>query len=280
MKKKINVLVVGAPRSGTTLVAGLLSAGKEASPGLPECTFLTQIIQHYYNLIHYSDQQRFSAYAINKETLTKVYRDMIDSMLSIVRSHFKNVDYQYLILKDPELTNIVDLVPIFFGEDSKIVCVIRDPRAVISSVLKVERKKKKIILSRWGKDSRFKIISEFIAQFLRERSIFSDFFVYYWRIQNSKLYKEGKIHIARYEKIVELEDDEFNSLEKYLGFKISREGFGKMAFGFDKKDPTYSSGYGGKIQKQKSDFRKILTKRQIKKIEKIFSGLNNRYGWW
>ena len=101
MKKKINVLVVGAPRSGTTLVAGLLSAGKKASPGLPECTFLTQIIQHYYNLIHYSDQQRFAAYAINKETLTKVYRDMIDSMLSIVRSHFKNVDYQYLILKDP-----------------------------------------------------------------------------------------------------------------------------------------------------------------------------------
>jgi len=55
VKNKTNVLVIGAPRSGTSLLAGLLSAGEEASSMLPECTYITQIIQHFYNPLNYSD---------------------------------------------------------------------------------------------------------------------------------------------------------------------------------------------------------------------------------
>lgn len=144
MKEKIKVLVIGAPRSGTTLLAGLLSADDQASPMLPECTYITQIIQHFHNLLHYSDPQRFAAYAIDEPTLVGMYRGMVDSMLKTVQSHFNEIDYRYLILKDPELTQLIDLIPRFFGEDSKTVCVVRDPRAVIASMLEVENKKKKI----------------------------------------------------------------------------------------------------------------------------------------
>ena len=65
-KNITNVLMIGAPRSGTMLLAGLLSAGKEASPMLPESTYFTQIIQHCHSFPHYSDPQRFAAYAIDE----------------------------------------------------------------------------------------------------------------------------------------------------------------------------------------------------------------------
>ncbi|HEB27824.1 MAG TPA: sulfotransferase [Porticoccus sp.] len=280
MKNNTNILVIGAPRSGTTLLAGILSAGEAASPMLPECTYITQIIQHFHDFLHYSDPQRFAAYAIDEETLTRMYRGMVDSMQATVQQHFKEIDYRYLILKDPELTQLIDLIPRFFGEDSKTVCVVRDPRAVIASMLEVERKKKKGVLSSWIKTPSKVTINELVNLIFYERRIISDFFVYYWRVLESQLYANGSVHIVHFEKIVARDEDEFRRLEEYLGFAVGREGFGKIHFGFDQTDPTYSPGYGGKIQVTKSDFRKTLTRRQIKNIEAIFSGVNAVYGWW
>lgn len=80
MKNKTNVLVIGAPRSGTSLLAGLLSAGEETSPMLPECTYIAQIIQHFHNFMHYSDPPRFAAYGIDEPTLAGMYRAMADSI--------------------------------------------------------------------------------------------------------------------------------------------------------------------------------------------------------
>lgn len=104
-KNKTNVLVIGAPRSGITFLSGLLSAGREASPMLPECTCITQITQQFHNILRCSDPQRFAAYAIDEPILAGMYRAMVDSMLVTVQSHFKVNDYRYLILKDPELSS-------------------------------------------------------------------------------------------------------------------------------------------------------------------------------
>jgi hypothetical protein len=277
---KTNVLVIGAPRSGTTLLAGLLSAGKDASPMLPECTYITQVIQHYYNLIHYSDPQRFAAYAIDEATFLCMYRAMVDSMVATVQSHFKSIDYGYLVLKDPELTQVVDYIPRFFGEDSKTVCVVRDPRAVIASVLTVERKKKRDLWSAWMRAPSWAATNDLISQVFRERKVIDDFFVYYWRVQESELYKRGALHVVRYENIVARDEEEFRNLETYLGFSIGREGFGKVHFDFDRSSPTFSAGYGQAIHQQNSDFKQKLTGRQIRRIEKVFSGFNLIYKWW
>lgn len=256
MTNKTKVLVIGAPRSGTTLLAGLLSAGKEASPMLPECTYITQIIQHFHDFMHYSDPQRFAAYAIDEPILAGMYRAMVDSMLTTTQSHFKEIDYRYLILKDPELTLLIDLIPCFFGEDSKTVCVVRDPRAVIASMLKVERKKKKVLWSAWIKAPNRLTTYNLIRHVFNEKRLISVFFEYYWRVQESQLYKRGLVHIVRFEKIVAKDDDEFRRLEEYLGFAVGREGFGKVHFDFDHTGPTYSAGYGRSIQATSPDFRK------------------------
>jgi hypothetical protein len=274
------VLVIGAPRSGTTLLSGLLSAGKEASPMLPECTYITQIIQRYHDLLHYSDAQRFAAFAIDEPILTDMFRAMVDSMLVTVQSNFKGIDYRHLILKDPELTHLVDLIPSFFGGESKTVCVVRDPRAVIASMQVVERKKKNQLWLAWIKKPTWLHFEGLVSQMFRERRLMSDFFLYYWKVHESQLYKSGRVHTVCFEKIVAFDEDEFLKLEEYLGFAVGREGFGKVHFDFDKSDPTYSEGYGQAIQPKKSDFKKKLTRRQIKKIEEVFSGMNVTYGWW
>lgn len=247
---------------------------------LPECTYVTQIIQHFYNVLHYSDPQRFAAYAIDEPILGGMYRAMVDSMLATVQSHYKDIDYRYLILKDPELSQLIDLIPFFFGEDSKTVCVVRDPRAVIASMLKIERKKKVALWSAWIKTPNWLTANDLVSQIFRERRRISDSFIYYWKVQESELWKRGAVHIVRYEKIVAHEEDEFRRLEEYLGFAIGREGFGKVYFDFDRADPTYSAGYGQAIQATSTDFRKILTHRKIKKIEAAFAGMNAIYGWW
>jgi len=277
---KNNVLVIGAPRSGTTLLAGLLSAGKEASPMLPECTCITQVIQQFHNILHYSDPQRFAAYAINESVLSRMYRAMVDSMLDTVRSHFKDIDYRYLILKDPELSQLIDYIPTFFGEDSKTVCVVRDPRAVIASMLKIERKRKSDLWSAWRKMPSRVIANDIVNQLFRERRLISDFFMYYWRVHDSQLRKRGGVHLVSFEKIMARDENEFKTLEAYLGFPIGREGFGRVHFDFDRADPTFSSGYGKSIQDTTPDFRTILTYRQVRKIKSAYSGLNEIYGWW
>lgn len=280
MKDHKLVLVIGAPRSGTTLLAGLLSAGKDVSPMLPECTYITQLIEHFYKVLHYSDSQRFAAYAIDEEKLTVIYRSMIDLMIANVKLHFKDTDYRFLVLKDPELTNYVDLIPCFFGKDSKTVCVVRDPRAVIASMAEVERKKRKILFSEWIKNPNYLNMYSIVNQLFSESRLISNFFIYYYRIQVSELYKNGLVHIVQYEKIVAREEDEFSKLEKYLGFDVGREGFGKAYFDFDRDSPTYSSGYGQTISTRTSNFEKKLSARKINKIKSIYSGMNEIYRWW
>lgn len=280
MNNKTKILVIGAPRSGTTLLAGLLSAGEEASPMLPECTYITQIIRHFHDFLHYSDPQRFAAYAIDESTLAGIYHTMVDSMLATVQSHFKKIDYHYLILKDPELTLLVDLIPRFFGEDSKTVCVVRDPRAVIASMVKVEKVKRSAIWRELRQSPNRRTMFAMVQQLIRERLMIGDFFNYYWRVHSSELFKRGGVHIVRYENIVARDEEEFQRLETFLGFSVGREGFGKVHFDFDRQDATYSTNYGKSIQSPTTDFRRILNQLQIIKIEKMFIHYNATYNWW
>lgn len=247
---------------------------------LPECTYITQIIQHFHNFLHYSDPQRFAAYAIDESTLAGMYRAMVDSMLSTVQSHFKEIDYRYLILKDPELTHLIDWIPRFFGEDSKTVCVVRDPRAVIASMVKVERAKRSAAWRELRQSPNRRTVSGMLQQLVRERRIAADMFNYYRKVHSSELYKRGEVHIVRYENIVARDEEEFRRLDAFLGFSVGREGFGKVHFDFDRQDPTYSANYGKSIQAPTTDFRRILSRRQIGKIDRMFVNYNAIYKWW
>ncbi|WP_038246565.1 sulfotransferase family protein [Ghiorsea bivora] len=60
------VFVAGLPRSGTTLISGLLQ-GEEAYPMLPECIYLTRIISLCHKIKTYPDKTRFTSFIKSNE---------------------------------------------------------------------------------------------------------------------------------------------------------------------------------------------------------------------
>lgn len=275
-----NVIVIGAPRSGTTLVGGLLCEGDQSFPMLPECTYITQIIDKYYNFLHYSDAQRFAAYAINEETLSRIFENMVQRLLSTVLSHFDGMPYQYLVLKDPELTLHVDLIPRFFGNRSKVVCVVRDPRAVVASLVKVERLKRSSVWDEFRKSCNLRTLSNMMQHFVNERLITANIFNYFLRVHSSNMNNQKAVHFVRFENIISHDEAEFQKLETFLGFSVGREGFGKVHFDFDRKDATYSENYGKAIQAPTTNYKSTLNKFHILKIERLFAMYNKIYNWW
>lgn len=252
---------IGAPRSGTTLLASLLSEGDSCAPMLPECTFITQLIQHYHNIVNYSDKQRFTTYAKSPDHLMDIYGVSIKEIILTAASHFNMLKFDQLILKDPELTLYVDLIPSFFGTNSKIVCIIRDPRDVIESIYKVYAKKNEPVVE--------------------ADALISQIFNYYWITHQSKLAKAGSIHFVQFEKIVQKNESEFSKLEAYLEYTIGREGFGNVFLEFDRTGPTYSENWGKPINtKIPHNKVSLLSPSFLEKIQSIFSGYNLIYKWW
>lgn len=273
------IIVIGAPRSGTTLVGGLLTNSNVAMPMLPECTIITQLIDHYNKTVKYSDIHRFSAYCLDEKNLQKTYQKAINDLILNACSHFKNKDENCLVLKDPELTLLPDLIATFFGEDAISVCVVRDPRDVISSMIKVMRKKQSTINKKLNNKWLKNVLDKF-NNFSEADEMINYIFNYYYIAHTSELYNNKKLLMVQYEKIINGEEDEFSKIEKVIGYEIGRESFGKVYFDFDKTDATYSQNYGKEIKKVESTYEQILSKKTIEKIKYIFSGYNVLYKWW
>jgi hypothetical protein len=229
------------------------------TPMLPECTFITQLIRHYHEITNYSDEQRFSAYAINQDNLAKIFSKSINGMALTAASHFEDLEFIHLILKDPELTLYLDQIPTFFGTDCKIVCVIRDPREVIASLYKVHMDKKENV----NKDD-----------------LIADVFNYYWFSHQSELTRRGVVHFVRFEKITKKDESEFAKLESYLGYNVGRKGFGKRFFALDEFGTKNSEHYGKPISSEPSKEIHLLNHDFRKKIQVAFSGYNETYHWW
>ncbi|GJH09273.1 sulfotransferase [Caballeronia novacaledonica] len=248
---------VGAPRSGTTLFGSLLTEGETAFPMLPECTYITQLIRLYHDILNYSDPQRFKAFAKSKEDLSGVFSASIDKFIRLAHSHFGHLKGSQLVLKDPELTIFLDQLPDFF-ESFKIICVVRDPINVVASM--------RTVFSKQGRDIGFE-------------ELLSMVFNYYWRASESQLSKSGAMHFVNFEKILDGDALEFEKTEIYLGYSIGRRGFGKIFFDFDSTDATHSSNYGQPIARPERSGNGLSEEERLR-TQSAFSGYNLTYQWW
>jgi hypothetical protein len=248
---------VGAPRSGTTVVGSLLSEGPSAFPMLPECTFVTQLIRQFHDVMKYADKPRFDAYAKTPADLVNIYRPAIEGFIKAAHSHFAGIDAQHLILKDPDLSPYVDCLQFFFT-DFKLVCVVRDPRDVVASSMKVN-----------VKQGSPRTLEEIITQTL----------TYYWQVSHSEIARAGRVHFIRFERIIRKDEAEFSRLEQFLGYSVGRQGFGKVFFEFNRDDATSSDNYGAPMSPPIED-RRPLGPDGASKVEKAFSDYNVIYHWW
>lgn len=274
------ILIIGAPRSGTTLVNGIICNNDHTYPLLPECTYITQLMKHCHEFILYSDRARFEAYGAEENSLIKNYQTLINSLIRNALVDFEYEPGKCLVMKDPEMTLLSDEIPKYFGSSTKVVAVVRDPRNLLVSFRKVYKAKTTSLLKQFLKQRDTNSFSQLILTFFERKRLIKDVFNYYWRLHNSAIYMSGCVHVVRYENLLSKDEKEFKELEDYLGFNVARSGFGATKYEFDTKDFTHSSNYGKSITQPESDFKKTLSKRVVKKIKITFSGLNEIYQWW
>src|SRR5215471_11958199 len=132
------VFVVGPPRSGTTLIYSLI-AGNEF---LPECTFVSTLMNVFDSVYKYSDDERFEYYGHSLANLTAIFKKPICDFLFTAAVKVGGVSAKQLIYKDPILTLYLEYFPLFFGDSYKVVFCIRDPRDVVASMFSVLKKEK------------------------------------------------------------------------------------------------------------------------------------------
>lgn len=258
MKKKL-VICVGAPRSGTTLLYGILTGGS-VHPILPECTYVTKIIELYHNIVNYSDEQRFQTFGGTKQELTEHFSTLIDSILTATYNRIGAKDNR-LVLKDPLLTLYLSDASLFFPE-AKYVAVVRNPLDVVASYVRLYKGNNDIIL-----------IDEII----------SEVFNYYYRIMLCKERTENRLEllILRYEDIVAIDkrDQIKRDLESFVGYHIDTFGFsGGMEF--DGNDRTFSSNWGDKVKSNLvGRYKNTLSKTEIAKVTHVFSGVMDKFDY-
>lgn len=127
----------GVNRSGTTLLQSILCSDKTTNPLIHEASYLRSIVEAYV-----FGQQKFEEH--NKYYFSSI-EDMRDftagwakSFLDKIRSRYP--ESEHLVLKHPPLTPrfpaIFDLLT-SIGEDPRFFIIIRDPRDVAASLVRV-----------------------------------------------------------------------------------------------------------------------------------------------
>lgn len=247
--------VVGPPRSGTTLLAGLLCTAN-TYPLLPECSFLTNAIRQHTNIRLFSDQARREAYFRNEAALDALFGAFIRGLVSNAIEPFPR--RRHLVLKDPELTAFAQELPRFFTNPIRTICIVRDPRDVVTSLRRVAQQQS--------------------PNPTPEETV-NAAFDYYFKVHQLAQSPDprNRIMIVRYEDIATGHTETFAELDKFVGYSVSRTGFGEVAYEFDRTDPTFSPLYGGVTRSDRIGIFRELSADVISNIQVVFSGVMAAY---
>ena len=133
-KGKGLIFIGGAPRSGTTLVQRIINAHNEVYGG-PEFDLIPAIIRLKKSFDCKIQSGRINAF-LDKQDADKIFSEFIKNLL-FVKKEKEHV--KYLSEKTPSniliFNELMDLLP-----EAKYIVVVRDPRAVVSSMLEVGKK--------------------------------------------------------------------------------------------------------------------------------------------
>lgn len=135
---KFFIFVGGAPRSGTTLVQNMLDSHPDILGG-PEFMHLPDIIQLRKKMYDSVKKRRIDLYC-SYEDIDKHIRTLIEAFLLPFMEKYGSY---ILSEKTPGnvlvFTELMDLFP-----ESKFIHVLRDPRAIVASMLQVGKRAKKV----------------------------------------------------------------------------------------------------------------------------------------
>lgn len=140
MKKHKYVFVLGAPRSGTTLVYGMLVRGQDKIGGtIRESQFYSGIGNKIYNIKHYVNDPYFND-LLQKQEIEEVFagsNSPSEMFRNVIDYYLEKYNKQIFAEKSPAHTFFFERIKKDF-EEPVIIIIERDPCAVINSMVKTD----------------------------------------------------------------------------------------------------------------------------------------------
>lgn len=128
--------VGGGQRSGTTLLQTILCQDPSVNPLIQEAKYLRHLVQAYkFGKMHYETETRdyFRDAAAYEQYNARIVRDFLKN----TRTLFPKA--RHLVLREPHLTMLFPELGALLPR-AKFLCVVRDPRDVIASMIRVGEK--------------------------------------------------------------------------------------------------------------------------------------------
>ena len=238
LEKDYSVVITGPPRSGTTMVQYMLTDNP-----LPECSFLTRIIELYQRIVVSADKARFRAYLGDRHSARRIFRQIVQTMLS-------GVSGSPLILKDPEIALYLPYAKELLPDSTRFLGIVRDPRDVVASMKRVRTRE---------------------GNYRGLRQICTALEPFYQGVASNDLVT------VRYEDVVRWEPETIRRIETHTGLTARSK---ETPVDLDKSDPFYSNFFGRPVtDKLVSTYYKTLDALEIELVESLFKSDIKRLGY-
>jgi len=268
--------VGGAARSGTTLVQSILCSDQEANPLLTEVSPLTIMLNGHRDSI--KNFHLYPGMYFNDETeIDTLYASLVKKFFYHVKNKYK---CKKLVLRAPVITKYFPVLKRLVDSveyRTKFICVIRDPRSTISSMItwnqiSKERKDKGILKYERNIGEITSFYNSFYMQLLREK----------------KLFTEQSLLFMRYEDIVSDAKDAVRTLSSYSGLDLKSYDplvdWQRVEYDFADEDSIYSPAitplYGKPISNERIfSYKEMLEPNEIAEIEERCEVIFRRFNY-
>ena len=238
------IFIGGAPRTGTTLLKGILCKDEQTFPVIRECTYLRFLLNAYAQGKMLWGQHTYD-YFDNHKHFQQFNKEIIDKYFNHVYNRFGSD--KILVHKHPGLIQYFPELDELYPFQCKFILMLRDPRDAISSYLKINRNK--------GLD-----IKEATKQFVESYTNFISWYKGKWDADN--------VLFIKYEELLLNTDKTMDNLRDFTGLELDTN---PLSDTWDSKRSTseYASQLDGKPIDQTNigNYMFHLTKDEIGYIE-------------
>ncbi len=161
MSEKKYIFVGGAARTGTTLLQSIICGLPGSSNFLPETLQIKFIFDLYFQIKNL--EKRFDgAFFGGEEKVESVIKKLLLTMLDEMEP---DSDSNFLVLKHPALTPLFDKLNNLLNSQAHYICIVRDPRDAIASMVRWGQRASKKGKYHWFSDRNISALSKYYLSF-------------------------------------------------------------------------------------------------------------------
>jgi len=209
------IFIVGAPRSGTTMLAVLLDRHSRIAIS-PETQFFTEFAPQFMNQVHFLSREELVEYSLTHSRIKDLHLSR-DVVLDIFNNYSKSLPNLLRALiechanikgkaipgeKSPgHIQHVPEILSAF--PNAKVICIIRDGRDVVRSLLNVK----------WAEPNNPRRFGLFCTQWNHFAKITK---------QYTQAFSKEQFFVAKYEKIIESPEESLQIICDFIGVEFEQ----------------------------------------------------------